>query len=96
MKQEMTKEEKIKFIKNYISTRGTTANLERLLYRMEHEGVLQIDLIPDEIYHDLIKSNVSSIPPYMAPKLQREYPEYDWSMLAANGRRILDEMEVTS
>jgi len=87
MKKEMTRTEMIKFIKDYISAKGTTEKLERLLYRMEREGGLQADLIPDDIFHD---------PIWLAPKLQREYPEYDWSILAVNGRRILGEMEVTS
>jgi hypothetical protein len=56
---------------------------------MEHENVLQIDLIPEEIFHYLYESNVASIPMDMVPKLQKSYPEYNWDDLAKRGHAIL-------
>jgi hypothetical protein len=70
------------------------ADLEKLLYGMEHEGNLQTDLIPDEIFHDLLTGNVSSIPPEMVPKLQRVSIEYDRPLLASDDQSVLGEMEV--
>jgi len=91
MKKEKTKAETAEFIKDYISRHGTTEKLERLLYRMEHGGGLQVDLIPEEIFHDLVTSNVRSIPPDMVPKLQDACPDYDWQLLAMNGRIVMGE-----
>ncbi len=87
---EKTAAEQIKFIKNWISKTGTTENLERLLHELEHKNVLHVDLVPEEIFHDLIGSNVSSIPMNMVPKLQEAYPGYDWNALARRGAAIIN------
>ncbi|MGA9110452.1 MAG: hypothetical protein ACLPSL_00700 [Smithella sp.] len=82
MKMEKTTADKIIFLRDWISKNVTTENLERLLYGLEYENVLQVDLIPEEIFHDLCGSNVSPIPAEMVPKLQKAYPEYNWADLA--------------
>jgi hypothetical protein len=92
---ERTGVEIIKFVKDYISAHGTTENFERLLYRMENENVIQADLIPEEIFHDLCQGNVSSIPLDMVPKFQDAYPDYDLQLLAMNGRIVMGK-EVTA
>jgi hypothetical protein len=56
---------------------------------MEHEGGLQVDLIPDEIFHDLCGSNVSAIPLEDVPKYQGLFPDYDWPSLRERGINVL-------
>ena len=92
----MTKDEMIKLIKDYISAHGATEETKRLLYGLQHENALHVEFIPDETFHDLITTTVSSIPPEMVSKLQRAYPESDWPLLAAKGRSALGEIEVSA
>ncbi len=73
-----------------MSENGTTENLERLLNGLEHENRLYVDLIPEEIFHDLYESNVSPIPMDDVPKYQGAYPGYDWNALAARGAAVIN------
>ena len=43
MKMEKTTADKIIFLRDWISKNVTTENLERLLYGLEYENVLQVD-----------------------------------------------------
>ena len=87
---EKTTEEQIKFIKVWRSENETTENLERLLHGLEHENRLYVDLIPDEIFHELCGSNVSPIPMDDVPKFQTAYPGYDWNVLAICGAAVIN------
>ena len=87
---EKTTEEQIKFIKVWRSENETTENLERLLHGLEHENRLYVDLIPDEIFHELYGSNVSPIPMDDVPKFQTAYPGYDWNVLAIRGGAVIN------
>lgn len=87
---EKTGEEKIKFVKDFISAHGTNEKLEKLLYGLEYENVLRAELIPEEIFHDLFGSNVKAIPSDMVPKLQEYYPDHDWPLLSRNGQIVMD------
>jgi len=84
----------IKFLRDWISKNGTKEKLEILLYGLEYENVLQVDLIPEEIFHDLCGSNVEAIPLEVLAPYQEEYPEYNWQLLAMNGRKVLGEIVI--
>jgi len=89
---EKTVIENIKFLRDWIAKNGTTEKLERLLYLMEHKNELQLDLIPDEIFHDLCGSNVEAIPLDMVPKYQKKYPDYKWDDLSRRGEIIINPL----
>ena len=89
MNLEKTKEEKIKFLRNWIAENGTTEDTKRLLYELEHNNILYVHLIPREIFHDLYGSNVSPIPLNLVPKYQIAYPEYNWNALAIRGAAVV-------
>ena len=57
---------------------------------MERENVLLIDLIPDEMFRDLLGSNVEAIPFAVLEPYQKEYPDYNWDDLAKRGNAILN------
>lgn len=87
---EKTAEELIKFTKVWRSENGTNENLERLLHGLVHENRLYVDLIPEEIFHELCGSNVLPIPMDDVPKYQGAYPDYDWNALAARGEEAIN------
>jgi hypothetical protein len=88
-KMEKTRKEQISFVKEWIAAHGSTADLEKLLHGMEHEGVLRYQFIPDEIFHEIWGSNVSAIPSDKVPRLQAVVPEYDWPSLRERGVNVL-------
>ncbi len=86
---EKTTAETIKFVRGWIAEHGTSENLERLLHGLEYEDALRVDLIPEEIFHDLCEGNVSAIPLDDVQKNQEAYPEYDWNALRERGINVL-------
>lgn len=88
--KEKTTVKKIECVKNWISKNGTTEKLERLLYGLEYKNELHVDLIPDEIFHDLIKSNVRAFPMDEVPRYQEAYPDYCWETLARGGAALFN------
>jgi hypothetical protein len=70
-------------------------DIERLLYRIEHENVIQVDLIPEEIFHHFHGSNVSPLLMDMVPKIQKVRPEYDADALAKRGAAICGAKDST-
>lgn len=85
-----TMAECIKCVKAWKCKNGTSEALEILLHTMEHEGILRLDLVPEEIFHDLSEGNVSPIPMDMILKLQAFNPWYDWVVLSKRGEAILE------
>ena len=87
---EKTAAERSKFLRDWISKNGTTEKLERLLHGLEYKNELHVDLIPDEIFHDLIKSNVSAFPMDEVPRYQEAFPDYCWETLAGGGAALFN------
>lgn len=89
---EKTAAKNIIFLRDYMLKKGTTKKLEMLLYGLEYENVLRVDLVPEEIFHEIFGSNVSFILPDKIPKFQEVYPDYNWDDLATRGHAILNPL----
>lgn len=61
LEMERTTEETIGLLKDWMAKNGSTENLEKLVYRLEHEGIVQADLVPEGIFHDLCGGIVSTL-----------------------------------